>query len=1115
MNLWLSQNRCCWLPLAIFCLLSLIFNLCDFNRVSAKQQIIFEERPPSWRQDAEIVDLCFVNAKVGWAVGAHGVILKTVDGGENWREISQAGPTLDKSFSLRQKMENLQAGRRTSTSGMTHDPARNRKISCRFQSVHFVDERNGWIAGGYHLPYIDRSRAVILKTDNGGQTWKAIDGLMLPQLRKVHFHNESSGWAIGDTGNLYSSGFYQTSDGGQTWRSDSQARSAGWIDAAESHHGICMIDVFGRLGLWKNSRHQLSVMINLTSEKQEPAFHDLLMLDQKNGVAVGDHGTIVRTSDGGKSWQALNLKNAHPKLAHVTLNTVALNGNVLWFAGDPGGQLFALNLSDGTIESRPIPAATQINRIEFVDQKRGFAVGDQGVILLTQDGGSSWKQVRGEQKESAMLIVCESSLDIPFSLLAKYALENNRICHAVILQSSWVEFERARQAMSRLGLSSCKLLKIENVASSGIRDKIKTPAANQCLLDRLVQQIRIQRPRVVVAVPAADPVIPVGQLVDQAIQKASVPSAGQTHSLQLATHLVQRKLTVDPFGPISVSSNQTLPQSGLTMADAVALSRAIVGKSILPKAAERYQVRYLNGPRNLKNTDVLYGIASISKITRNSKIRTNANLTKIRKMTARNRRLQELLAFEIHGLDDIQVWKRQVDQELVAWEPAIAATWLAQLFEGYHQAGKMELAAQTAQRLGTRWSDSPYALPALVWLASHYASEEQGTHLIQLGIKTGRFDKRKDHPDQTVESNPYASRIQVKLENGITKTSWKNDQSIAKEKIKPVKPAAFESPASSNPKVSESELTRLNRPELIRQRIRLASRFLSAVGQFDPDLATSPWYQWMEIQLSRRSGTPVFSLKNRLKNLSKVDRQNLAKSQSDLLSNKRWAILAKQELNQVDGVFVNLSTEPVQATGSINVRPECPSVDQPPHLDGLLTERFWRSRNAPDHQVKFARDDDFLYLSVRCTKIKGANYQWKATPRPTDADLERRDRVEILLDLDRDFRHAYRFTVDHRGWVNDACQHNQSWNPDWYVAQDESDNEWRIEAAIPWDELASLPFDPKEPWAVSVRRLTAPVVSEESAPLTIQPQANRPFDWLTFSTEASLKPAANRLPLGK
>ena len=88
-----------------------------------------------------------------------------------------------------------------------------------------------------------------------------------------------------------------------------------------------------------------------------------------------------------------------------------------------------------------------------------------------------------------------------------------------------------------------------------------------------------------------------------------------------------------------------------------------------------------------------------------------------------------------------------------------------------------------------------------------------------------------------------------------------------------------------------------------------------------------------------------------------------------------------------------------------------------------------------------------------------------STPRPTprdwrDADLSAEDRVDLFLDLDRDFATVYRLTIDHRGWTGESCWNDATWNPTWFVANRSEDGAWTAEAAIPFAELAPQPGRP-------------------------------------------------------
>ncbi len=104
-----------------------------------------------------------------------------------------------------------------------------------FQSVHFPTPTTGYICG---------SSGTILKTINGGQTWKTIReggsaGRRLKPFRALWFATAEKGWVVGDDGI-----FWQTVNGGESWQPVSEAPS----DADFTH-----VFVYGKKG-WATAR---------------------------------------------------------------------------------------------------------------------------------------------------------------------------------------------------------------------------------------------------------------------------------------------------------------------------------------------------------------------------------------------------------------------------------------------------------------------------------------------------------------------------------------------------------------------------------------------------------------------------------------------------------------------------------------------------------------------------------------------------------------------------------------------------------------------------------------------------------------------------------------------
>ena len=80
-------------------------------------------------------------------------------------------------------------------------------------------------------------------------------------------------------------------------------------------------------------------------------------------------------------------------------------------------------------------------------------------------------------------------------------------------------------------------------------------------------------------------------------------------------------------------------------------------------------------------------------------------------------------------------------------------------------------------------------------------------------------------------------------------------------------------------------------------------------------------------------------------------------------------------------------------------------------------------------------------------------YAADTQPRKHDADLTAHDRVEICLDIDRDYGSYWKLAVDSRGFTAESCFGDATWNPTWYVASGSDGQFWTFEAAIPLAEL--------------------------------------------------------------
>lgn len=165
----------------------------------------------------------------------------------------------------------------------------------------------------------------------------------------------------------------------------------------------------------------------LQTTPTKETLQDIAAWDRMHAVAVGNQGVVIRTSDGGKSWQAVDAPRS--KVANKLMRVATAADGIAWAVGEVGavlqskdygatwarvmheedaawngvfvgqqkiwlagefGRLAASSDGGARWTSVPTPVKTSLMAIAFKDDANGVAVGLEGVVLTTQDGGANW-----------------------------------------------------------------------------------------------------------------------------------------------------------------------------------------------------------------------------------------------------------------------------------------------------------------------------------------------------------------------------------------------------------------------------------------------------------------------------------------------------------------------------------------------------------------------------------------------------------------------------------------------------------------------------------------------------------------------------------------------------
>lgn len=207
----------------------------------------------------------------------------------------------------------------------------------------------------------------------------------------------TNGWAVGNGGLIM-----ETTDGGENWVSESPS----------------------------------SYCSNPAAKGSGCNLNGVSFADANNGWAVGDYGTVWRTTNGGTSWTLQTFPSASRSLAAVSFFNTSVgvivsdgyayytsNGGANWFqasgvstshylesvqmksatvgyAVGSGGSIYKTTNGGSVWVQQTSNTTDTLNSVYFIDSNNGFAVGynndaSAGRLLRTTDGGATWQPNSG------------------------------------------------------------------------------------------------------------------------------------------------------------------------------------------------------------------------------------------------------------------------------------------------------------------------------------------------------------------------------------------------------------------------------------------------------------------------------------------------------------------------------------------------------------------------------------------------------------------------------------------------------------------------------------------------------------------------------------------------
>ena len=227
--------------------------------------------------------------------------------------------------------------------GQTWELVRETENAQRLLAISFPDSLHGWMVG--NKP--GDNRGYIIHTDDGGKTWNEQTSSVSDQLQDVHFMDQNTGFALGVNS------IQKTVNGGTEWTN-----------------------------------------IELDSFSQNPYFADFDFVES-SAFAVGDNGTILKSTNGGDDW--VELSQLPSGAFYLAVDFANPDTGIV--VGGMGTGHYAIRTEDGgeTWDSLAIETSVETTNgnfydINFVDDSTVYIVGRAGKVVRSNDYGTTWQE---------------------------------------------------------------------------------------------------------------------------------------------------------------------------------------------------------------------------------------------------------------------------------------------------------------------------------------------------------------------------------------------------------------------------------------------------------------------------------------------------------------------------------------------------------------------------------------------------------------------------------------------------------------------------------------------------------------------------------------------------
>ncbi len=237
------------------------------------------------------------------------------------------------------------------------------------------------------------SEGALFRTSDGGATWQPVGAGTVTPLTKTSFVSPKLGWAISERT------IYSTEDAGARWtrqlRSEQPLRAIAFVDEknglAVGEGGTIYRTAQGgvpseELCAGSTCEDDLLSTWDPVESGTASALTDIAFVDSGHLWIAGEKGLVLRSTDGGMAWEKVKTG------VDATLLSVAFASADKGVVVGEGGTILVTADGGRSWQSSDAGTSSRLNAVDFAGDASVWAVGDGGTALHSQDGGVTWAQ---------------------------------------------------------------------------------------------------------------------------------------------------------------------------------------------------------------------------------------------------------------------------------------------------------------------------------------------------------------------------------------------------------------------------------------------------------------------------------------------------------------------------------------------------------------------------------------------------------------------------------------------------------------------------------------------------------------------------------------------------